>query len=53
MPFESNREMIAIYRERLEREFPGQYVIFGHIGDAHVHVNILTSSGESQSERRI
>ena len=26
----------------LEREFPGRYVIFGHIGDAHVHVNIFS-----------
>jgi FAD/FMN-containing dehydrogenase len=50
VPFERNREMIAIYRRALEREFPGQYVIFGHIGDAHVHVNILPQSGE-ESER--
>ncbi len=50
VPLERNREMIAIYRETLEREFPGQYVIFGHIGDAHVHVNILSSSGE-EAER--
>lgn len=41
VPRESNREMLAIYRRELEREFPGEYVIFGHIGDAHVHVNIL------------
>lgn len=50
VPLNRNREMIAIYRETLEREFPGQYVIFGHIGDAHVHVNILPASGE-ESER--
>ena len=50
VPFERNREMIAIYRKTLEREFPGQYVIFGHIGDAHVHVNILSGSAE-ESER--
>jgi FAD/FMN-containing dehydrogenase len=50
VPADRSREMIAIYRETLEREFPGQYVIFGHIGDAHVHVNILPSSGE-ESER--
>jgi FAD/FMN-containing dehydrogenase len=50
VPAERSREMIAIYRGTLEREFPGQYVIFGHIGDAHVHVNILPSSGE-ESER--
>ena len=53
VPFERNREMIGIYREALEREFPGQYVIFGHIGDAHVHVNILPASGEeSESGQR-
>jgi FAD/FMN-containing dehydrogenase len=50
VPIDRNREMIALYRETLEREFPGQYVIFGHIGDAHVHVNILPASDE-QSER--
>ena len=50
VPFERNREMIAIYRATLEREFPGQYVIFGHIGDAHVHVNILPASDE-EAER--
>src|SRR5690606_4202664 len=50
VPLTRNREMIAIYREALERELPGQYVIFGHIGDAHVHVNILPMTGE-ESER--
>ena len=37
------REMLAYYRSRLEREFPGRYVIFGHIGDAHLHVNVFSS----------
>jgi FAD/FMN-containing dehydrogenase len=45
VPVERNREMLAFYRERLRAEFPGQYVIFGHIGDAHVHANILPRSG--------
>jgi FAD/FMN-containing dehydrogenase len=44
VPVGRNREMLAEYRSRLEREFPGQYVIFGHIGDAHLHVNILPTS---------
>ena len=47
VPVERNREMLAFCREHLEREFPGQFVIFGHIGDAHLHVNILP---ESQQE---
>ena len=45
VPVARNREMLAFYRERLRAEFPGQYVIFGHIGDAHVHANILPRSG--------
>jgi FAD/FMN-containing dehydrogenase len=44
VPLERNREMLLYYRRRLEQEFPGQYVLFGHIGDAHVHANILSRS---------
>lgn len=40
------REMLACYRSRCEAEFPGAYVIFGHIGDGHLHVNLLPSSDE-------
>ena len=50
VPVARNREMLEHYRETLEREFPGQYAIFGHIGDAHLHANILPASGE-QFER--
>jgi FAD/FMN-containing dehydrogenase len=41
VPVRRNRDMLRVYRETLDREFPGQYVIFGHVGDAHLHVNIL------------
>ncbi len=41
VPIARNREMLAIYRRALDEAFPGRYVIFGHIGDAHLHVNIL------------
>jgi FAD/FMN-containing dehydrogenase len=47
VPLEKNREMLAFYRRRLEEEFPGGFVIFGHIGDAHVHVNILPRTQEA------
>src|SRR5205823_3059468 len=30
VPVARNREMLQIYRDTLDREFPGQYVIFGH-----------------------
>ncbi len=46
VPLDRNRDMLALYRTELEARFPGRYVIFGHIGDAHVHVNILPESGD-------
>ena len=43
VPLARNREMLALYHaELLQHEL--DYVIFGHIGDAHVHVNILPKS---------
>ena len=46
VPLDRNREMLAYYRRRLEAEFPGRYVIFGHIGDAHVHVNLFSDPAD-------
>ena len=39
VPLDKNREMMAIYRRVMDQDAPGRYVIYGHIGDAHVHVN--------------
>jgi FAD/FMN-containing dehydrogenase len=44
VPLDRNREMLRYYRQRLEAELPGHYVIYGHIGDAHPHVNMLPAS---------
>jgi FAD/FMN-containing dehydrogenase len=45
VPLDRNLEMLAYYHVQLRlREQPFDYVIFGHIGDAHVHVNILPKS---------
>jgi FAD/FMN-containing dehydrogenase len=41
VPLDRNRDILAYYRRRLEEKLPGRYVIYGHIGDAHVHVNML------------
>jgi FAD/FMN-containing dehydrogenase len=43
VPIARNREMLAHYHAAL-RQHALDYVIFGHIGDAHVHVNILPKS---------
>ncbi len=44
VPIARNRDMLTFYRQRLDAELPGHYVIFGHIGDAHVHVNMLPAT---------
>ena len=43
VPLHRNRDMLACYHTRL-RAAGLDYVIFGHIGDAPVHVNILPKS---------
>lgn len=52
VPLERNREMLAYYRTRLEAQFPGRYVIFGHIGDAHVHVNIFPDGSSQEAQAK-
>lgn len=44
VPINREREMLAFYRQRLEAELPNSYVLFGHIGDAHLHVNMLPAT---------
>lgn len=43
VPLESLGAMMDFYRRRLE-ESGLDYVIFGHIGDGHLHVNILPNT---------
>jgi FAD/FMN-containing dehydrogenase len=43
VPLERNREMLGYYHAGL-RESGIDYVLFGHIGDAHLHVNVLPNS---------
>lgn len=46
VPLHRNRDLYAYYRERCDELFPNEYTIFGHIGDANVHVNLLPSTPE-------
>lgn len=46
VPIPKAWEMQCWYRETLAREYPGQFVIFGHLGDAHPHVNMLPATQE-------
>jgi FAD/FMN-containing dehydrogenase len=54
VPLDRDREMLHYYRQRLETELPGRYVIFGHLGDAHLHLNMLPASDrEAQTATRL
>jgi len=54
VPLDRDRDMLRHYRERLEAELPGRYVIYGHLGDAHLHLNILpTTAEEAEKARRM
>jgi FAD/FMN-containing dehydrogenase len=44
VPLDRNRAMLAIYHRVLDQEVPGKYVIYGHIGDAHLHINSFPES---------
>lgn len=44
VPVEKNREMLAFYRNHMDRIMPGHYCIFGHVGDGHPHVNMLPAT---------
>jgi FAD/FMN-containing dehydrogenase len=45
VPIDKGREILSIYRER-GRELRIPYVCYGHIGDAHVHLNTFPSNEE-------
>lgn len=44
VPVEHNRTMLDFYRAEMERIMPGHYCIFGHVGDAHAHINMLPAT---------
>ncbi len=44
VPIEHTRDIMRIYRNTLDSSFKDHYVIFGHIGDAHVHINTFCDS---------
>ena len=46
VPLERHRELHTLYKQKCEEMFPGQYTIFGHVGDANNHINLLPSTPE-------
>jgi FAD/FMN-containing dehydrogenase len=52
VPLERNREMMRWYRQVLDEQFPGKAVMYGHIGDAHMHVNVLPETEDDARRGR-
>jgi FAD/FMN-containing dehydrogenase len=46
VPLGKNREILATYHTKLQQAVGDNYVIFGHIGDAHLHINTFSDSPE-------
>jgi FAD/FMN-containing dehydrogenase len=46
VPFERHRELHALYKRRCAEVLSDRFTIFGHIGDANNHVNLLPETPE-------
>ena len=52
VPEDKFREMLGFYREKLASSGI-DYVIFGHIGESHMHVNMLPGTEEDFKKSRL
>lgn len=52
VPPGKNLEMYCYYRTRVDQVFPDSAVIFGHAGDAHLHVNLFPVSEDHAAAGR-
>jgi FAD/FMN-containing dehydrogenase len=50
VPLEHESALHSFYQAKCEEALPGQYTIFGHVGDANNHVNLLPAT-RAQAER--
>ncbi len=50
VPLPRHRELHAYYQRRCAEVLPGRFTIFGHVGDANNHVNLLPETRE-QADR--
>jgi FAD/FMN-containing dehydrogenase len=44
VPFARNRDLHDYYKRRCDQVLPGQYTIFGHVGDANNHINLFPAT---------
>ncbi len=46
VPLDRNGQLYSYYKRRCEEAMPGQYTIYGHVGDANNHVNLFPTTPE-------
>ena len=44
VPIDKHRQMLSYCRQRLSEAYTGRYVVYGHVGDGHYHINLLPST---------
>ncbi len=44
VPIDTHRQLLSYCRQRLSRAYTGRYVIYGHVGDGHYHINLLPAN---------
>jgi FAD/FMN-containing dehydrogenase len=49
VPVARHREMLAVYRESLDG-YPGDAVVYGHVGDGHLHVNMMPANDAEKEQ---
>jgi len=51
-PRDKCREVVRIYRSTLDRYLGIPYVMYGHIGDAHLHINTFPANKEEHARAK-
>ncbi len=52
VPRDKRREIIKIYRSTLDRDLGIPYVMYGHIGDAHLHINTFPATPDQHARAK-
>jgi FAD/FMN-containing dehydrogenase len=51
-PRDKCREIVRIYRDTLNRDLQLPYVMYGHIGDAHLHINTFPATADEYARAK-
>jgi FAD/FMN-containing dehydrogenase len=52
VPRDKCRDIVRIYRATLDRDLGIPYVLYGHIGDAHLHINTFPATQEQHARAK-